>query len=65
MRMEQRGYALDDGEFREVVDYARQKARASGKGESYLPLLLPDVIRERAFRAALNAHTAAVMGAGI
>lgn len=61
-RMEESGYSLADGEFTELVDFARRKAEIAGKDESYVPLLLPDVIRERAFRVALNARAAALMG---
>lgn len=63
--MEERGFALDDGEYQEVLAYARRKAECAGKGEPYLPLLLPDVIRERAFRSWINAQAAVRMGAGI
>lgn len=61
--MEAKGFVLADDEFQDAVRYARIKAQCAGMGESYLPLLLPDVIGEKVFRAALNQYTAAVMGA--
>lgn len=56
---ERNGYKISDAEFFCMVEYARRKVRASGKDEKYLPLLLPDVIREYFFRAAVS--TASVL----
>lgn len=52
--MEKEGYSLKDGEYENLLEYARRKAKNSGKDESYLPLLLPDVIKEYFFRAYIN-----------
>ena len=59
--LEKEGYILTDVQFLENVQYARRKAALSGKGEEYLPLLLPDVIREYFFRMALNQLSAMKM----
>lgn len=61
--MEKAGYALEDSEFEKVVAYARRKAEVSGKDESYMPYLLPDVIREWITRQAINAVSIAAMTA--
>lgn len=61
--MEERGYAVDDAQYEEVVAYARRKAAASGKDESYMPYLLPDVIKEWVVSRAINAVTIAAMTA--
>lgn len=52
--MEKEGYKLQDGEYENLLEYARRKAKSAGKDESYLPLLLPDVIKEYFFRAYIN-----------
>ena len=36
------GLHLTDTEFDDVVSYARRKAQVAGKGEDYLPYLLPE-----------------------
>ena len=54
---EEEGLHLTDDEFEYAVWYARRKAEVAGKDESYLPYLLPDVIREMFIRAAINATT--------
>ena len=61
--MENAGYVLEDSEFEKVVAYARRKAEVSGKDESYMPYLLPDVIREWITRQAINAVSIAAMTA--
>lgn len=61
--MEKRGYAVDDAQYEEVVAYARRKAAVSGKDESYMPYLLPDIIKEWVVRKAINAVTMAAMSA--
>lgn len=52
--MEKEGYRLQDEEYENLLEYARRKAKFAGKDESYLPLLLPDVIKEYFFRAYIN-----------
>lgn len=60
-RMEANGYKVGDDEFSKILSYARRKAEASGKGEAYLPFLLPDVIREWLIRQAVNRYSIAMM----
>lgn len=45
---------MSDEEWDEQLAYARRKAKCAGKDESYIPYLLPDVIREFFIRAAIN-----------
>lgn len=52
--LEKDGYILSNGEFESLLKYAKRKAKVAGKDESYLPLLLPDVIREYFFRACVT-----------
>lgn len=58
---EDAGYDITDGLFDELLEYARRKAETAGKGESYIPYLLPDVIREYFIRGAINRITFAAM----
>lgn len=57
IELEKEGYVISDSEFDCIVEYARRKAEASGKSESYLPVLIPDVVKEYFFRAAFNVAT--------
>lgn len=59
--LETDGFQMEDKEYTEVVAYARRKAKAFGKDESYMPYLLPDLIREWLTRKAINSFTFAVM----
>lgn len=59
--LEADGFRLDDEEYTEAVNYARRKAESSGKDESYMPYLLPDVIREWITRKVINSVTFAAM----
>ena len=59
--LEADGYRLNDEEYMELVTYARRKAACAGKGEDYLPYLLPDVIKEHFVRMAINAYSLARM----
>jgi len=52
--LERKGYILQDAEYNELVQYARRKASVAGNDESYIPLLLPDVVREHYMRTAIN-----------
>lgn len=61
--MEADGCPLEDEQFSSLVEYARRKARVAGKDETYIPFLLPDVIREWFVRNAVNAFSMAVMEA--
>ena len=59
--MRSAGIDLTDQEFNEAVDLACRKTAVTGMDESYLPFLLPDVIREMAVRREINNITASVM----
>lgn len=41
--------SLSENEYEDALRHARRKAKLTGQAESYIPLLLPDVIRERLF----------------
>lgn len=60
-RMEADGYKVGDDEFPKIVSYAKRKAKTAGKDETYLPLLLPDVIREWVIRQTVNRYSLAMM----
>ena len=60
-RMEADGYKVGDDEFVQILSYAKRKADVSGKGESYLPFLLPDMIREWLIRQTVNGYSIAMM----
>lgn len=51
---EKQGYSMTDRKFTELVQYAERKAAVAGKDESYIPYLLPDVIKEYFIRNAIN-----------
>lgn len=57
-KLDQSGLQTTQEEFDGLVAYARRKAQAAGKDESYLPYLLPDVVKEYFFRNYINAVTA-------
>ena len=40
---------LPENEYEDALKYARRKAKLTGHDEGYIPLLLPDVIKERLF----------------
>lgn len=64
--IEKDGYQLTNAEFSCLVEYARRKAEVAGKDESYLPYLIPDVVKEYFFRAWVNLTTVLSMeGANI
>lgn len=64
--LEKDGYKLTNVEFSCLVEYARRKAEIAGKDESYLPYLIPDVVKEYFFRAWINLTTVLSMeGANI
>ncbi len=56
-KAEDAGYHMDDEEYGKIVAYAKRKAAFSGKGDSYIPYLLPDVIREYFVRVAINSFS--------
>lgn len=53
--LEKEGYKLPDDTFRTLLEYTRRKATISGQDESYLPVLLLDVVKEYFFRTAISA----------
>ena len=55
------GYKVNDDTFRELIEYARRKAKVAGRDESYLPFLLPDVIKEWYIRRAINVYSLAMV----
>ena len=40
---------LTEDEYKDALEYAGRKAKLTGHDEGYIPLLLPDVIKERLF----------------
>lgn len=58
---EKQGHSMTDEKFIELVQYAERKATVAGKDESYIPYLLPDVIKEYFIRNAINEVTIGVM----
>lgn len=58
---EKNGYKITDEQFDYFVRYARRKAQVAGKDESYIPYLLPDVIKEYFLRKGINTVSFAVM----
>lgn len=46
INIEKDGIRLSEAEYQSVVEYAKRKAEISGKDESYLMVLIPDVIKE-------------------
>ena len=55
--LEKKGYRVADNQFYKIVTLAKIKAIISGKGERYIGLLLPDVVKDYFFREAINAST--------
>lgn len=64
-QMEEQGYKISDEEFEQALIYTRLKAKRVGKKEDYLPLLLPDVIKEVLYNRLVNELAALMMGVGI
>ena len=58
---EKQGYSMTDRKFTELVQYAERKAAVAGKDESYIPYLLPDVIKEYFIRNAINEVSTGMM----
>lgn len=50
-------FGLNDDIFADAVNYAKRKCTVIGKDDTYLPYLLPDVIKEMLFRAYTNLTT--------
>lgn len=60
-QLEKDGYKISSAEFSCLVEYARKKTKIVGKGEIYVPILLPDVIKEYFFRMGANLETMSKM----
>lgn len=60
-QMRSKGYEMSDQEWADHIAYARRKAEVAGKSEDYLPLLLPDVVKEHYIRTAINSFTMGLM----
>ena len=56
-QLEKDGYKISNVEFSCLVEYARRKAKIVGKGETYIPILLPDMAKEYFYRMAVNMET--------
>ena len=48
-------------EFSCLVEYAKRKVKIAGKDESYIPILLPDMVKEYFFRMGVNLETMSKM----
>lgn len=59
--IEKDGYKMSNAEFSCLVECAKRKAKNAGKDESYILLLLPDMIKEYLFQTALNLETLSKM----
>lgn len=57
--LEAQGYALPDELYKYLLAYTRRKARCAGKDESYIPYLLPDVVKEYYLQLCITTLTAA------
>lgn len=53
-KLEKDGYKISNVEFSCLVEYARRKAKIAGKDETYIPILLPDTVKEYIFRKGVN-----------
>lgn len=51
INIEKDGIKLSEAEYQSVVEYAKRKAEISGKDESYLMVLIPDVIKESLYNS--------------
>lgn len=56
-QLEKDGYKISNAEFSCLVEYTRRKAKIAGKDETYIPILLPDMVKEYLFRMAVNMET--------
>ena len=53
-QLEKDGYKISNAEFSCLVEYAKRKAKIAGKDENYIPILLPDMVKEYFFRMGVN-----------
>lgn len=59
-QLEKDGYKISNAEFSCLVEYAKRKVKIAGKDESYIPILLPDMVKEYFFRMGVNLETRSV-----
>lgn len=59
--LEKDGYKISNAEFSCLVEYAKRKVKIAGKDESYIPILLPDMVKEYFFRMGVNLETMSKM----
>ena len=60
-QLEKDGYKISNAEFSCLVEYARRKTKIAGKGESYIQILLPDIVKGYFFRVGANLETMSKM----
>ena len=60
-QLEKDGYKISNAEFSCLVEYAKRKVKIAGKDESYIPILLPDMVKEYFFRMGVNLETMSKM----
>ena len=60
-QLEKDGYKISNAEFSCLVEYATRKVKIAGKDESYIPILLPDIVKEYFIRTGVNLETMSKM----
>lgn len=60
-KLEEDGYKISNAEFSCLVEYAKRKAKVTGKDDAYIPILLPDTVKEYFFRQGVNLETMSKM----
>lgn len=53
-QLEKDGYKISNAEFSCLIEYAKRKVKIAEKDESYIPILLPDMVKEYFFRMGVN-----------
>lgn len=53
-QLEKDGYKISNAEFSCLIEYVKRKVRIAEKDESYIPILLPDMVKEYFFRMGVN-----------
>lgn len=60
-QLEKDGYKISNAEFSCLVECAKRKVKIAGKDERYIPILLPDMVKEYFFRMGVNLETMSKM----
>ena len=60
-QLEKDGYKISNAEFSCLVEYVKRKVKIAGKDESYIPILLPDMVKEYFLRMGVNLETMSKM----